>query len=95
MDGISLNTCNGVQHDGCIHQAVGVKLVDHRSFNLNKAGRDFNVRGIRAVVHGVAVLVLRSVVDRLEAFLLNGHVVHITDGHEDSPNAFIVGGHGG
>ena len=46
-------------------------------------------------MNGVAVLLLRCVVDRLEAFLLDGYVVHITDGHKDPPNTFIVGGHGG
>ncbi len=92
---ITLNASNRVQHDGRIHQAVSIKLVGHRSLNLNEAGGDFNVRGIRAVVNGVAVLVLRCVVDRLEAFLLDGHVVHITDRHKDSPNTFIIGHHGG
>ena len=43
-DSISLNARNGVQHDGRIDQTVGVELVRHGSFNVDKTCCDFNVR---------------------------------------------------
>ena len=91
VNGFSLNTGHRIEHDVGVNQSVGVKLVRHEPFCEHETGDDFDVRGIRAVVDGKAGLVFGFVVHGFKPFLLDRYVVHITDGHEDTPNTLIVG----
>ena len=91
MNRLSLDACDRVQHDVCINQSVSVKLVGYGSLDQHQSSTDFDVRGVWAVVNGVAGLVFRFVVHGFEAFLFHGHVVDVADRHKDTPYTLFVG----
>ena len=93
VNGVSFYTRNGVEDDVGVNQPCSVKLVGDCTEHINESSADFNVGRIRTVVNRVSALVFGFVVDGFVAFFLNGHVVDIPDGHEDTPHTLIIGHH--